>query len=127
MPHYLLIANSRDLIDVSAIVVYLVLVLGAPLIGYWLMVLDIRAYLRALKGALMVVKNHLPSIPEWAKQHTPGCIRSLGLQMPCSEDDVKRAYRRLAEELHPDRGGDRQKFMLLQSQFEEALQFLRET
>ena len=122
----LLFANSLDALDITVIVIYLVLVLGAPLFGYWLMVIDIRAYLRALKGALVVVRNHLPMIPEWAKQHTPGCIRSLGLEMPCSEEEVKRAYRKLAEKSHPDRGGDRKKFMLLQKQFEEALHFIRE-
>lgn len=115
-----------DAIDSAAIAIFLLMVIGAPLLGYWFMIIDIRAYLRALRRALVVVKNHLPSIPEWAKQHTPGCLRSLGLRMPCKEEDVKKAYRKLAEDLHPDRGGDRQKFMLLQKQFEEALRFVRE-
>ncbi len=90
------------------------------------MVLDIRAYLRALRGALIVVKNHLPHLPGWAKQHTPGCIRSLGLKLPCTEAEIKQAYRGLAEKLHPDRGGDRQRFLLLQRQLEEATRFIRE-
>ena len=115
-----------DILDFSAITVFLLLVVVPPLLGYWLMVIDIRAYLRRVKGLLIVVKNHLTEIPSWARQHTPGCIRSLGLEMPCQEEDIKRAYRRLAETMHPDRGGDRQEFMLLQRQFEEALQFIRE-
>ena len=120
-----LLANDLDAFDFSLIAIYLAAVVIAPLIGYWFMVIDIRAYLRALRGALIVIKNHFPSIPQWARQHTPGCIRSLGLDLPCSEQDVKRAYRQLAEELHPDRGGDRQKFLLLRKQFDEALEYLR--
>lgn len=117
---------DMDAIDRTLILVYLLLVFGLPVIGYWLMIIDIRAYLRALKGALLIVKNHIVSLPEWAKQHTPGSLRSLGLEMPCTESEVKRAYRTLAEKMHPDRGGDRRQFLLLQSQFEEAIQFVRE-
>jgi DnaJ-class molecular chaperone len=74
-----------------------------------------------------VVKDHLPYLtPYWAHEHTPGCIRSLGLDLPCTEIEVKQAYRQLAESLHPDRGGDRQRFMLLQDEFEAAIQFLRD-
>ena len=122
----LLAIQEFDSVDLTVIGFYLFIVIGAPLLGYWFMVLDIRAYLRALKGALMVIKDHLPGVPEWAKQHTPGCIRSLGLDLPCTEQDVKRACRQLAEKLHPDRGGDRSRFMLLQKQFEEALKFIRD-
>lgn len=122
----MLLIAELDVIDRTAILLYLVLVIGLPLIGYWFMVIDVRAYLRALKGALMIVKNHIPGLPGWAKQHTPGSLRSLGLEMPCTEDEVKRAYRRLAETMHPDRGGDRRKFLLLQGQFEEAIGFVRE-
>ena len=122
----LISASSPDAFDLTLIVIYLAVVLGAPLLGYWFMVIDIRAYLRALRGALIVIRDHLPGIPDWAKKHTPGCIRSLGLDLPCTEQDIKRAYRLLAEELHPDRGGDRQRFMLLQKQFEEAIEYIRE-
>ena len=108
------------------VIIYLVLVFGLPLLGYWMMFVDIRAYMRALKGVLVVVKNHIPGLPEWAKQYSPGSLHSLGLEMPCTEADVKRAYRTLAEKMHPDRGGDRQKFLVLQRQFEEALEFVRE-
>lgn len=112
--------------DRFLIVLYLLLVIGLPTLGYWLMVIDIRAYLRALKGAMIIVKNHIAGLPDWAKQYTPGSLRSLGLDMPCSEDEVKRAYRKLAETMHPDRGGDRQEFLLLQNQFEEAMDFVRD-
>lgn len=107
-------------------ITFIALVIGAPLLGYWFMVCDIRAYLRALRGSLIVVRNHISHLPLWARQYTPGCIRSLGLELPCTEEDIKKAYRRLAETMHPDRGGDRQKFMMLQRQFEAALQFVRD-
>lgn len=34
----------------------------------------------------------------------------LGVQKNASEDDIKKAFRRLAHEHHPDKGGDQQKF-----------------
>lgn len=117
--------NDKSGADFILIVVYLFLVFGLPLLGYVLMVADIRAYLRALRGALVIVKNHLPQLPGWAKQYDPPGLRALGLSMPCSEQDVKRAYRQLAETMHPDRGGDRQRFLRLQEHFEEAMNFVR--
>lgn len=119
--------NSFASADPLLLVLYLLIVLGLPLLGYWFAVIDIRAYLRALKGALLVVKNHIRGIPAWAKEHTPGCLYALGLEMPCTEADVKRAYRRLAEKMHPDRGGDREAFLRLQCELEEALEFVRDS
>lgn len=115
-----------ELGDIIARCIYVALVLGIPLLGYWFMAADIRAFLRAMRGALIVVRNHLSEMPAWARQFTPGCIRSLGLELPCDEEDIKKAYRNLAETMHPDRGGDRQQFMILQRQFEEALRFVRD-
>lgn len=115
-----------DQIDLLAISLFYVAVIGVPVIGYWLMVADYRAYLRALRGALMIVKYHLKAIPHWARQETPGCLKSLGLRLPCVEADIKEAYRQRAEQLHPDRGGDRRRFALLKTQYEEAIAFIRE-
>jgi hypothetical protein len=39
-----------------------------------------------------------------------------------SRDEIDRAYRRLALELHPDKGGDLQRFVTLQTAYEQALQ-----
>ena len=39
---------------------------------------------------------------------------------------MKQAYRRHAEMLHPDRGGDRKRFTRLQGQFEKSLRYVRE-
>jgi curved DNA-binding protein CbpA len=46
--------------------------------------------------------------------------------MPCDESDVMRAYRARVKTLHPDRGGDKKQFLLLQKQFEESLDYVRQ-
>jgi hypothetical protein len=115
-----------DQVDSFAIVGFIALWIGLPILGYWLMVADLRAYLRALKGALVVVKYHFSSIPNWARRETPACVKAMGLRLPCTEEDLKAAYRQLAEQHHPDRGGDRKLFARLKSQYEEATAFLRE-
>ena len=113
-----------DVFDTTLIWFYFGLLLLLLLFGYAMMVLDIRAYLRALRGALVRVVYHFPRIPTWARYETPGCLKTLGLSLPCTREDVKSAYRKRAEKLHPDRGGDRKKFLLLQRDFEASLQFL---
>ena len=115
-----------DQIDITAMVIFFAVVLGLPLLGHWFMILDIRAYLRALRGALVRVTHVFHGLPDWARYQTPGCLRSLGLELPCTEEDVKTAYRNLAEKYHPDRGGDRRIFLRLQCQFEKSLEFIRE-
>lgn len=42
----------------------------------------------------------------------------LGLRGPVAPDEVKRAYRRLARELHPDAGGDPDRFRRVQAAFD---------
>lgn len=44
--------------------------------------------------------------------------RLLQVALPCSDGQIKRAYRRLAREHHPDRGGDVRLFHQLQAAFE---------
>lgn len=115
-----------DSVDRIAIVIFLLAIFLIPLLGYWLTVLDIRAYLRALRGALVRITGPVSELPSWFKDETPPCLRSLGLSLPCTEDDVKQAYRHLAKKLHPDRGGSRHRFLLLQEQFERAMEWIRE-
>jgi len=43
---------------------------------------------------------------------------TLGVPKGASEDDIKRAYRKLAAKHHPDRGGDTAKFQEIQSAYE---------
>jgi len=116
-----------DHLDYIAIGSFALLVVGIPAIGYLLMVADFRAYLRALRGALIIVQYHFQHIPLWARQETPACLKALGLRLPCSEEQLKVAYRKLAEQLHPDRGGDRKRFARLKAHYEEAATFIRES
>ena len=115
-----------DAIDIGILLAFFGGVAFMILFGYLIMVLDIRAYYRALRGVMVRVTRHFAHVPEWARYETPGCLTALGLRLPCTEEDVKQAYRDKAERLHPDRGGDRRKFMQLQSHFEKAMQFLAE-
>ncbi len=96
-----------DGIDSAAIAWYAPIAFGVPILGYVLMVLDYRAYLRSLRRAIMVVAGYRTELPEWMRKNTPRCIMALGLVMPCTTDDVLAAYRRKVKQLHPDRGGDR--------------------
>ena len=132
MPRFalpILIGSTRDwpdAVDIGILLLFFGGIATMLLLGYLIMVLDIRAYLRALRGVMVRVTRHFAHVPEWARYETPGCLTALGLRLPCTPEDVKRAYREKAEKLHPDRGGDRRKFMRLQGHFEKAMQFLTE-
>jgi hypothetical protein len=112
-------------IDTSLIVVCLVVMLGVPFLGYVLMVIDFRRWLRSLRRALMVVQQYVWDVPYWAAAQQPACLQALDLELPCTEEDVLSAYRELAKTLHPDRGGDLQQFLRLQKHFEQALKLAR--
>ena len=104
---------------------YVALIIGLPLLGYVFMVLDFRRYLRSLRRALMVVAQVVPVTPYWVLRQRPACMMALNLQLPCTEEEVVASYRNLAKTLHPDRGGDLQKFLRLQKHFEQALRLVR--
>ncbi len=110
-----------DSLDLVATVVFLAIAIGLPLVGYVFMAIDFRAYLRTLKRGLITMAQSIYELPEWARRETPPAIAALGLRLPCSEDDLKRAYRKRVKRLHPDHGGDERRFLQLQAQFEEAL------
>ena len=110
-----------DGFDSTVTFVFIALLAGVLITGYACMVLDIRAYLRSLRRALVVVSQYRLELPEWVRRETPRCIEALGLTLPCTTDDVLVAYRQKVKVLHPDRGGDRRKFMRLQSHFEQAM------
>ncbi|MFM9194174.1 MAG: DnaJ domain-containing protein [Planctomycetia bacterium] len=57
--------------------------------------------------------------------HHPKCLSILGLLPPVTAEDVKQAYLAKAKEMHPDRGGDPEQFILLQKAYEEANDFVR--
>jgi hypothetical protein len=120
-------ADTRrpDGIDLTVTVTYLSLAFGLAAFGYVCMVLDLRAYLRSLRRALMIVTGYRVELPEWVRKDTPRCILALGLTLPCTSADILAAYRRKVKQLHPDRGGNRREFMRLQSHFEEAMSFIQ--
>ena len=73
---------------------------------------SLRAFEGAL-GALASADGFGPAAP-WA--------RELGIDLPCTVADVKRAFRRLAFATHPDRpGGSHAAFLRAQSLLDEAL------
>lgn len=114
-----------DSVDLTAMLLYVVTIIAAPVAGYAAMVVDIRRYLRSLRRALVVVVNYFPDLPHWAREPTPKCLAAFGLMMPCSEEDLLKAYRCKVKLLHPDRGGDRRRFHKLQRNFEQAQEYLR--
>ena len=117
---------SADPFDTAIIVLFLAVIILVPLAGYVFMVLDFRAYLRSLRRVVIVATQTFTGLPGWAKVYTPRCISAMGLTMPCTEEELKHAYRQKVKELHPDHGGDERRFMILQAQFEEALKLVTE-
>jgi len=48
-------------------------------------------------------------------------LAELGLQPPCSQSDIRQAFRQKAQLTHPDRGGDQKAFIRLQTAYLRAL------
>jgi hypothetical protein len=110
-----------DGIDLTVTLGYLAMLVAMAVFAPVSMGLHVRAYLRSLRRALMIVTGYREELPEWVRRQTPRCILALGLTMPCTADDIRAAYRRKVKRLHPDRGGDRRQFLRLQAHFEQAL------
>jgi hypothetical protein len=51
----------------------------------------------------------------------PACFALLGIHDGSTVEDVRRAFRRLAFELHPDRGGSHERFVELADAYRQAL------
>jgi hypothetical protein len=69
---------------------------------------------------------------EWIKKQkmlkamaAPEFIKALGLALPCTPEDVQRAYHRLALEAHPDVGGNHDDFIELKDNVDAAVEYLR--
>ena len=99
-----------DGIDLTITLAYVALMLGVAIAGYVCMAIDIRAYYRSLRRALVLISHYRVELPAWVRRDTPRCIQALGLKLPCTTDDVLVAYREKVKTLHPDRGGNRQDF-----------------
>lgn len=115
-------ADWPDAIDLLAFVVMGGLFIGLPLAGHVLLGLDIRAAMRRAKGALMIVRRYVTTLPEWVRRDAPPCLQALGLSLPVTEAEVLAAYRQRVKQVHPDAGGARREFAQLQRHFEEAMQ-----
>lgn len=113
-----------DLFDVAVFCVIFGLLFGAVFAGHVLMIIDVRSWIRSLRRALVVITDHLPHFPRWARGQTPRCLSALGVQLPCTREQLMNAYRQKVKLLHPDRGGDRKRFMRLQADFEEAMELI---
>lgn len=110
--------NSLDLaVTASFLAIFFLL----PALGFVFMALDLRVYWRSLRRSVAVIGRTFSGIPDWARHDTPRPIAALGLRLPCTEEELKRAYRTQVQRLHPDHGGDERRFLLLQAHFEEAL------
>ena len=118
--------NWPDSFDLLITALWLAIVVGVPFSGYTLMVVDCGMYLRSLRRAMVLVGGYLPVLPEWVRKDTPHCLLALNLSFPCSADDVLAAYRGKVKSMHPDRGGDRKAFLVLQRHFEQAIAFVDE-
>jgi hypothetical protein len=115
-----------DVVDLAAIAGFVLLALGLPALGYLFMALDIRRYLRSLRRALVVVATFTTwRPPDWSLSDCPPCLQTLGLTLPCTEEEVLAAYRQRVKEMHPDRGGDMRQFLRLQQHFEQAMHLAR--
>lgn len=113
-----------DAIDALGAVWFVSLFFGLPLLGWLAMVLDYRAYLRSLRRALVLVNAYRLATPLWALRDRPVCLQELDLDGDCTRDEVWAAYRRKVKHVHPDHGGDRQRFEQLQQRLHEALRLV---
>jgi predicted RNA-binding protein YlqC (UPF0109 family) len=63
-----------------------------------------------------------PELPRsnrgWEKQAQVANLKVLGLGLGATKKDVKRAYRKLAVKHHPDKGGDEERFKIIQEAYE---------
>jgi hypothetical protein len=115
-----------DAVDLAALSTFAAIAFGLPVLGYVLMVSDIRRYIRSLRRALVVLGRSVsPNSPYWVTRTRPPCLETLGLELPCTEEQVLAAYRRKVKEMHPDKGGSLHKFLQLQRHFEQAMYLAR--
>jgi DnaJ domain len=60
-------------------------------------------------------------LPEPREREVPECLAFLGLKPPATTAQVKRAFRKRSRQLHPDAGGDAERFRVLYEHYEAAL------
>ena len=79
-----------DSLDLAVTFLLLGAMIALTVSGHVLMVLDIRAWLRSLRRALIVVTDHLPHFPRWSRHQTPRCLAAMGLKLPCNQEQLLR-------------------------------------
>lgn len=114
-------------VDTFSVVWFVGLFFGLPALGWLMMVVDYRAYVRGLRRALVVVRRYTLEAPLWSLRDRPECLKRLGLLPGCTREEVMVAYRRCVKEVHPDRGGDRRRFDQLQRWLSEALTLVEDS
>jgi len=114
-----------DPLDAVAVIAFFAAVIVLPAMGYVFAVVDFRRYLRSLRRAISTIVYRDNGTPDWDRPKVPRCVAVFGLDWPCSEDALTQAYRQKVKRLHPDRGGDERKFLMLQHYFEEAQAMVR--
>lgn len=62
-------------------------------------------------------------LPSFNQVFGTDCLTTLGLSLPCTRDEVRRAYKRLAKIAHPDAGGSHHDFIKLKQAHDSALRF----
>ena len=114
-----------DSVDMTAMLIVGAFMFLAPLLGYVFFVMDLRKAWRRLKGAMVVVGHTVRDLPVWTRKESPRCLEVFGLVFPCTTEDLLKAYRDQVKTIHPDRGGNKTEFHLLQRHFEQALTLLQ--
>lgn len=110
-----------DALDLGATSTFLLVIVLLPALGYFFLAMDLHAYLRSMRRGLVRIGQYVSLIPDWARHQTPPAIAAFGLRLPCTEEELKQAYRKRVKHLHPDHGGDERRFLLMQAQFEQAM------
>lgn len=79
-----------------------------------------RASDRGLYDFSQIISG-LPSLPEGVASLVP-CFIAMGFStMPQTKQDITNQYHRQAKVMHPDQGGDRDAFEILQSNYKKCL------
>lgn len=68
-------------------------------------------------------RSYSYTLPSFSQVFGVECLATLGLSLPVTRAEVRRAYKRLAKTAHPDLGGDHQAFIKLKEAHDSALRF----
>jgi hypothetical protein len=83
-----------------------------------------KAFAEILGRAFAPNSGAPPALPLGCPLHMHMHLSVLGLRWPCTREEVKAAYRSLATQHHPDRGGDPEQFKKVQAAHDRFLQTL---